>query len=128
MQSIRKWHRFGCLSSPCLPTWYQNRSRRRVSTHGCTCNHRSRLSTVCIPAFRILYLPRPLSPLYVTSLLALILKHRRQRLGFTLTVTTRIPALATVPMRNLLQWAPRILRHLHLHHPNARPPVSLLLT
>jgi len=126
MQSTQKRQRFGCLSSPCSPISYQNRNKRRISIHGYTSNHRSRLSRACIPVFPILCLPRLLSPLYiVTSLLAPISAPRCQTLRFTLIATTRFPALVTVPTQSLLQWAPQILRH--LHHPNARPLISILL-
>jgi len=124
MQSTRKQRRFGCLSSLCSPISYQNRNKSRISIHGYMHNHHSRLSRVCIPVFRILYLPRLLSPLYVTSLPVLILKPRCQRSRFIL-IATHTLALATVTTQNSPQRTPPIPRH--PHHPNAHLPVFLLL-
>jgi len=123
VQSTRKQRKFGCLSSLCLPISYQNRNKRLISIHGYTYNHHSRLLRVCIPVFRILYLPQLLSPLYiVTSLLVLILKPLCQRPRFIL-IATHILALASVPTQNSLQRTHPIL--CHLHHPNAHLPASL---
>ena len=125
--SNRKRRRSGCLSSPCSLIWYQGRSQRRITIRNYMYNRHFRPSRVCSPAFPILYPPLLLSRCYiVTNLLALILKLRCQKPPFTLTATTRILVLATVPIQTLLQQSLQIPHH--LHHPNAHLPVSLPLT
>jgi len=126
MQSTQKQQRFGCLSTPFSLIWYQNWNKRRIFIRAYMFNHLSHLSRVCTPVFRILYLPRPLSPLYiVTSPPVPILKLRCQRSHFIL-IATYILALATVPTKNSHQQTPPIPRH--LHHPNAHLLVFLLST